>query len=219
MGTPFLLYTAGYPGAQQLFAQAFAPSDVSTLAATDVSATSVTLNGSANPGGAAILTHFDLGRELVDDGSTGDVRLDVASVPITFDVTVIGFIPGDTVHFRAVAKTDFVTIDGPEQSFEVVNAAPTVSIDDLPDRVRSRDLGTGRLLTVQLTISEPATITLEIVNRKGKSLRRATVDQTSAGSFEAQISLKHIKGKETLRVTATDAGGARTVVERQFRAS
>jgi len=134
-------------------------------------------------------------------------------------VTVIGFIPGDTVHFRAVAKTDFVTVDGPEQSFEVVNEPPTISIDDLPDRVKSKDLGEGRLLTVQLTVSEPAAITLEIVNRKGKSLRQVTVDRASAGSFEAQISLKHIKGKETLRVTATDVGGATTVVEQPFRAS
>jgi len=31
IGTPFFLYTAGSPGAQQLFAQAFAPTDVSTL--------------------------------------------------------------------------------------------------------------------------------------------------------------------------------------------
>src|SRR5262249_40345889 len=39
VGTPFFLYTAGDPGAQKLFAQAFAPTDVSTLAATDVTET------------------------------------------------------------------------------------------------------------------------------------------------------------------------------------
>jgi hypothetical protein len=45
-----------------------------------------------------------------------------------------------------------------------------------------------------------------------------TLDQASAGSFEVQLSLKHIKGKLTLRVTATDAGNASDVVEQQFRA-
>jgi hypothetical protein len=222
VGTPFFLYAAGDPGAQHLFAQAFAPSDVSTLPATGVSETSVTLNGSANPGGAAIRTHFDAGRELVDDGSTADAPLDVASVPTTFDATVIGFTAGDTVHFRAVARTDFVTVDGPELTVVIpspANTPPTLSIDDLPDKVKRKQLDRDRVLTLHLTVSEPATITLDLVNRKGKSLRQVTIEQTSAGSFEARISLKRGRGRLTLRATATDAGGASTVVERQFKAS
>jgi len=217
LGTPFMLYAAGTPGAQHLFAQAFAPTDVSTLAATGISAASVTLNGSVNPGGAAIFTHFDFGATFVDDGNSADVREDVASVAIPFDETVIGFFPGDTVHFRAVAKTDFVTVNGPEETFVIANTPPTLSIDDLPDKVKRKDLGQARLLTVQLTVSEPATITLEILNNKGRSLRQVTL-QTSAGSFEAQISLRHARGKLTLRATATDVDGASAVVEQQFKA-
>src|SRR5437667_5550548 len=218
IGTPFFLYTAGNPGAQKLFAQAFAPTDVSTLAATDISETGATLNGSANPGGAAILTHFDFGATTAYGTVTPDARVDVASVATAFDATVSGLTQSTTVHFRAVAKTDFVTVDGPDQSFVVVNTPPTVSIDDLPENVKAKQLGRGRLLTVQLTVSEPATITLDILNKKGKSLRQVTVNQTSAGSFEAQISLKHAKGNLTLRVTATDVDGASAVVEQQFKA-
>jgi hypothetical protein len=219
VGTPFFLYTAGDDDAlHQLFAQAFAPTDVSTLAATDVSDTDATLNGSANPGGAAILTHFDFGATTAYGTTTADARLEVASVATPFDATVSGLVQNETVHFRAVAKTDFVTVDGPDQSFVVANLPPTVSIDDLPDQVRRRNLGKGRLLTVQLTVSEPATITLDLLNKRGKSLRQVTLDQPSAGSFLAQISLKRIKRKLTLRVTATDAVGASAVVEQQFRA-
>jgi hypothetical protein len=218
VGTPFLLYVAGTPGAQHLFAQAFAPTDVSTLAATDISDTDATLNGSANPGGAAVLTHFDFGPTPAYGTSTADARLDVASIATAFDATLSGLTQSETVHFRAVAKTDFVTIDGPDQSFVVANTPPTVSIDDLPDRVKRKELGKGRLLTVQLTVSEPATITLDILNNRGQSLRQVTLNQTSAGSFEAQISLKHARGKLTLRVTATDVDGASAVVEQQFKA-
>ncbi len=71
---------------------------------------------------------------------------------------------------------------------------------------------------MQLTVSEPATITLDLLNGKGRPLRQVTLDQTSAGSFEAQISLQHAHGKLTLRVTATDAEGASTLVEQQFKA-
>jgi len=218
IGTPFFLYTAGSPGTQQLFAEAFAPTDVSTLAATDISETDATLNGSANPGGAAILTRFDFGATAAYGTSTPDARLDVASVATAFDATASGLTQSATIHFRAVAKTDFVTVDGPDQSFVVVNTPPTVSIDDLPENVKAKQLGRGRLLTVQLTVSEPATITLDILNKKGKSLRQVTVNQSSAGSFEAQISLKHAKGNLTLRVTATDVDGASAVVEQQFKA-
>ena len=213
------LYTAGDDGGiHQLFAQAFAPTDVSTLAATEITETDATLNGSANPGGAAILSHFDFGATTASGTSTADARLDVASVATPFDATASGLTQGATIHFRAVAKTDFVTIDGPDQSFVVVNTPPTVSIDDLPDKVKRKQLGRGRLLRVQLTVSEPATITLDILNKKGHSLQKVTLNQTSAGSFEAQISLRHAKGKLTLRVTATDVDGASAVVEQQFRA-
>jgi hypothetical protein len=122
------------------------------------------------------------------------------------------------VHFRAVAKTDFVTVDGPDQSFVVANTPPTISIDDLADKVTRKVLARGRLLTVHLTVSEPATITLDILNKRGKSIRQVTLDQTSAGSFEARISLKHARGRLTLRATATDVGGASAVVEQQFKA-
>jgi hypothetical protein len=218
IGTPFLLYTAGDPGAQKLLAQAFAPTDVSTLPASDISETQATLHGSANPGGAAILTRFDFGPTNMYGMSTPDARLDVASVSTPFDATASGLTQGSTVHFRAVARTDFVTIDGPDQQFEVVNTPPTVSIDGLPDKVKVKLLGKGRLLAVQITVSEPSTVQLELVSKQGELLRQLTVNQTSAGSFETDISLKHLKGKLTLRVTATDADGASTVVEQQFKA-
>ena len=92
-----------------------------------------------------------------------------------------------------------------------MNTPPTVSID-------GNQLGRGRLLTVQLTVSEPATITLDLLDRKGRFIRQVTLNRTSAGPFTAQISLKHHRGKLTLRVTATDADGASAVVEEQFKA-
>ena len=218
IGTPFFLYTAGDDGGiHQLFAQAFAPTDVSTLAATEITETDATLNGSVNPAGAAILTHFDFGATTTYGNVTPETRLDVASVATAFDATASGLTQGATVHFRAVAKTDFVTVAGPDQSFMVENVPPTVSIDDLPDTVTRKQLGRGRVLTVHLTVSEPATITLDILNRKGKSRRQMTVNQTSAGSFAAQISLKDIEGRATLRVTAIDPFGASGIAEQQFK--
>ncbi|HKA28004.1 MAG TPA: hypothetical protein VKH82_01420 [Candidatus Binatia bacterium] len=83
--------------------------------------------------------------------------------------------------------------------------------------MKRTDLASGRLLTLHITVSEPATITLDILNGQGTSLRRTTLTRTSAGSFEAQTSLRHLRGRLTLRVTATDVEGASSVVEQQFR--
>src|SRR6185369_12314300 len=138
-----------------------------------------------------VLSHFDFGPTTAYGTSTADARLDVATVPTAFEAALSGLTQNDTIHFRAVAKTDFVTIDGADQSFVVANTPPTISIDDLSDKVKRKQLDTGRLLTVQLTVSEPATIMLEILNKQGQSVRQVTLNQPSAGSFEAQISLRH----------------------------
>ena len=74
-------------------------------------------------------------------------------------------------------------------------------------------------LSVGLAVSEPATVTIEVVNKRGKVVRHATVTQGSAGSFTAKVPLKRLRaGRYTLRVTATDADGASSTVERPFRA-
>src|SRR6266403_3083802 len=117
IGTPFFLYTAGGAGSQKLFAQAYAPSEVSTLAPTDIGNTEATLDGSVNPGGSAIKTHFEFGTTTAHGSTTADARLDAASVVTSFDATATDLTPGATVHFRAVAQSDFVALDGADQSF------------------------------------------------------------------------------------------------------
>src|SRR5438128_1449369 len=217
-GTRFFLYTAGGTGSQKLFAQAYAPSDVSTLAPTDIGNTEATLDGSVNPGGSAIKTHFEFGPTTAYGSTTPDARLDAASVVTSFDATGTDLTPGATVHFRAVAKSDFVALNGADQSFVAQNTPPVVSIDDLPDTVKIKTLGKGRPLRVQLTVSEPATVTVEILNKKSKVLRTVVLDRATAGSFVAQISLAHLRRQLTFRVTATDLDGASTVVEQRFKA-
>jgi len=110
--------------------------------------------------------------------------------------------------------TALTTIDESLRSWPAWRGA---AIDGLPAKVTGKQLDKGRLLTVHLTVSEPATITLEIL-KKGKIPRQVTVTRTSAGSFAGQIALKHISGKLTLRATATDMDGASAVVEQQFKA-
>jgi hypothetical protein len=76
----------------------------------------------------------------------------------------------------------------------ITNTPPTISIDDLPFTVKRNDLADGRQLTVHLTVSEPARITLDILDRQGALLRRTTLNQGSAGTFATQITRCGISG-------------------------
>ena len=90
-----------------------------------------------------------------------------------------------------------------------------ISIDDFPAMVTGRQLDKG-LLTVHLTVSEPAMIRLEI--RKNGNLRRQmTLARTSARVLRGADLAEEDQRQLTLRVTATDLRGASAVVEQQFK--
>ena len=82
LGTPFFLFVDGAVGAQHLFADAYAPSDIATGPASAVNASSATVAGSVNPGGARIKVHFDyrtyhgLRLEHAGSGDRGRHRVD-----------------------------------------------------------------------------------------------------------------------------------------------
>src|SRR5256885_3225601 len=122
-----LLFTAGAPRAKKLFAEAFAPSDVETLAASGLTSSSAILNGSANPGGASVRVHFDFGATTAYGATTASETLGVAVVPTPFDAQVTGP-AGATLHYRAVAASDFTTITSPDATVSIVNEPPVVSV-------------------------------------------------------------------------------------------
>jgi hypothetical protein len=207
IGTPFFLFTAGASGAKKLFAEAFAPSDVQTLAASDPTASSATLHGLANPGGTSARVHFDFGPTTAYGSSTAIETLGVSVVPTPFDAVASGLAEGSTLHYRAVAASDFATVAGPDATASIINEPPVVSIGDLGPVIHRSDLGRPPTLSVPLEVNEPATVTIQIL--KGDNVvRQATVTQSSAGAFEGPISLRRVRGNVTLRVVAVDQEGA-----------
>src|SRR5437764_1384937 len=211
VGTPFFLFTAGAPRAKKLFAEAFAPSDVETLAASGLTSSSAILNGSANPGGASVRVHFDFGATTAYGATTASETLGVAVVPTPFDAQVTGA-AGATLHYRAVAASDFTTITGPDATVSIVNEPPVVSVGPIDAVLRLGDLGPGRTLTLALDVDEPATVTIQLLGKNHKVVRETTVSQATAGAFAANLSLKHVHpGKFTLHIVATDADGATSI--------
>ena len=172
---------------------------MSTLAATDITDTDATLNGSANPDGAAILTHFDFGATTAYGTSTADARLDVASVATAFDATVSGLAHGATVHFRAVAKTDFVTVDGADQSFTTSTTVPTTTPE-------SSTTSTTTAVSTTTTATEPPPTTTTLAPAPGEPCvdRSSGFDAASCriGTLAATLgshSAEDLGGKPTAR--------------------
>ncbi len=208
IGTPFFLFTTGAAGSQKLFAEAFAPSTVETLAASDVTSTGATLNGSANPGGARARVHFDFGATTGYGQSTTAETLGVAVLSSPFDAPVNGA-DGSTVHYRAVAASDFTSVEGPDETVDLVNPPPVVSLGQVDALIRLRDLGRDRTLPLTFSVDEPSTVTVQLLNRRHKVVREVTVNQTSAGTVAVSLSLKQVRpGPFTLHVVATNGDGA-----------
>jgi len=174
-----------------------------------VTSSSATLHGSANPGGAATHVHFDYGSTTAYGTSTPTGLLPAGIVPASFDAALAGLSEGATIHFRAVAQSDFVTIAGADQSLEVVNLPPVASFGSLPKKIHLRKLGRSRVLGVPVQLSEPASVTIELRRgRRQKVVRTTTVD-APAGASVIPFSLKRVSpGLYVLRLAATDAQGA-----------
>jgi phosphodiesterase/alkaline phosphatase D-like protein len=114
-------------GADGLFATAAAqPPDVVTGAATGVSGTSATLNGTVDPNGRPATWYFEYGtttgygsRTPARDGGSG-----TSATPVSAPVG--GLTPGGVYHVRLVATGDAGTTLGSDQTFSL-GAAPAAT--------------------------------------------------------------------------------------------
>ena len=140
--------------------------------------------------------------------STTPATLGVSVVPTAFDAVASGLPNGSTIHYRAVAASDFASIAGSDATVTIVNQPPVVSIGHLDEVVRLRDLGRERTLSLNLDVDEPATVTIQLL-KKDEVVRQTTVSRSSAGAFVATLSLRHVHpGEYTLQVFAVDSEGA-----------
>ena len=220
LGTPFFLFADGAIGAQHLFADAYAPSDVATGAASAVNASSATVAGAVNPGGARIKVHFDFGPTTAYGSSTPDQVIPVGTASTAFSAALTGLPAGTTVHYRAVASSDFAPITGADQTFTTTspppppNVRPKLTVLRIPHQVSVRHLGKKRLLKLQLKLSEPATVTIRLLaGKKLKAVRGLTINRHKAGTFTALLSLKHLARRTyTLRISARDPQGLQSLV-------
>lgn len=116
IGTPFALHTSdGSP--QRLLAHAYQPTDVQTGDATGVTLSTAHVTGSVNPAGAAVTASFEYGTTAAYGSRTADQRIGVASAPVAFAADLSALPEYTAIHYRAVVRSDFGTLTGPDRVF------------------------------------------------------------------------------------------------------
>jgi hypothetical protein len=106
-----------------------------------VSAQSATVTGLVDPGGAATDVHFDFGPSAAYTSSTAAQRLGPANGPTPFSAALNGLPAHSTIHYRAVAQSDFVTVAGPDRTVALTpNDEPHSKILGLKRKVKSKKL-------------------------------------------------------------------------------
>ncbi len=123
VGTPFFAFTNTTNGPRELFVQAYQPDNVQTAAATGVGVGTATLSGSVDPAGAPVQVQIQFGPTTSYGSSTPVQSIAPGEQQITFNAPLTG-LPAGTLHYRAVAISDFGTFPGSDQTVTIPAPKP-----------------------------------------------------------------------------------------------
>ncbi|MGZ6950324.1 MAG: hypothetical protein ACXVJY_19820, partial [Ilumatobacteraceae bacterium] len=121
IGTPFFLFTNG-TSPLSLLGEAYSPTPA-TGTASNITTTGATIAGNVTTNGAVTNVHFDYGTSTLYGSSTPVVRSVLDGSPQAFSAALTGLPANTTIHYRAVATSDFGTFTGSDQTFRT-NANP-----------------------------------------------------------------------------------------------
>ena len=100
---------------------------VQTLAATDISITSATLNGTVNPNGWVTMFHFDWGTSVSFDSTTTAQSAGSGFTPMAVNAGLTGLAPETQYFFRVVGTSTSGTYIGDTLNF-ITNPVPILTV-------------------------------------------------------------------------------------------
>ena len=183
--TPFFLFTNG-TNPRSLFADAYQPGAPLTGAASAVTTDSATVAGSVNPNGASVSASFQFGTTTAYGQSTPAQRTGPDNTVDQFSAPLSGLPAGTTIHYRAVAVSDFGTFVGADQTFRTQAAAGQTSVGN------ASVSGTTAGVPVSCTGQPGATCQLTLVLTANEQF-----DGRRLGAFHAR---RHIRSHHESRV-------------------
>ncbi|HJS93602.1 MAG TPA: hypothetical protein VJ741_05020 [Solirubrobacteraceae bacterium] len=178
VGTPFFLFTNG-TSPLGLFADAYQPGVPVTGAASGISTSAATVSGTVNPEGAAVKVHFDFGTTTAYGQSTAAQTVGVGNAPAAFSAALAGLPAGTTVHYRAVASSDFGTFAGADQTLTTSSVTTTPPPPAHGTVTVGHAKVNGKTVAVRITCGNaPCKVTLKLTAH-GRHHRRVGVGSTT----------------------------------------
>jgi hypothetical protein len=197
-GQPRLLGAAPDIGADEIDD---APA-VTTTAATDVTMTGATVNGSVNAGGLTTTYHFVYGPSTAYGSRTPDTALPAGGA-FAASARISNLTPGTTIHAKLIATNAKGTREGADVTF-ITLAAPVDPTPQLGALTLLRPtVRTGTASAVRFSLSERAAVTMAVdrlVPGRRQGARCRTILRTG-------VRCTKIVRRGVVRVTR-DAGGA-----------
>jgi hypothetical protein len=120
-----------------------------TLGATNITTSGVTINGQINPNGSASTAYFEVGPTTNYGLSTPTLNAGSGTLPVTANGSFSGLFPGTLYHYRVVAMNSFGTNFGLDSTFTTLAGLPIAATP-----VNTNALAPGHL--VQLRQAAPA---------------------------------------------------------------
>jgi hypothetical protein len=112
-------------GADRTFTTTVALPGVTTSAASGITTTTATLNGSVSPGGAAAGYYFQYGATTNYGSATGVSNLVAGATSVSVSNAVAGLSLGTLYHFRLIATNSVGSNAGADLTFTTLAVAPT----------------------------------------------------------------------------------------------
>jgi hypothetical protein len=121
VGTPFFLFTNG-TSPLGLFADAYQPNALVTGGASSIGTSTATVGGAVNPEGAAVNVFFEFGTTTGYGQATAAQKTEPNDSTTPFAAGLTGLPTATTIHYRAVAASDFGTFVGADQTLTTASA-------------------------------------------------------------------------------------------------
>jgi hypothetical protein len=159
LGTPFFLFTNG-TSPRSLFANAYQPDTPLTGGASGVGQSTATVSGSVNPQGARTNVSFQFGTTTAYGQATAAQLTGPDNAADTFSAALTGLPAGTTIHYRAVATSDFGTQLGADQT--LTTQSPPVVVPGRASVGHARVKGTSMSVPISCKGDTSCTVSLKL---------------------------------------------------------
>jgi alpha-tubulin suppressor-like RCC1 family protein len=194
--------------AYHLFALAAAPPAapvVTSLAATAIATTSVTLNGTVNASNSSTAVSFDYGTSVAYGpnaaATPGTLTADSATAVAT---SLTGLTPGTTYHFRVKGVSGAGTSNGSDLTFTTLNYDANLSGLSTSSGTLSPAFTMSGNNYVMAVSTDTTSITVTPTASDSNATLRVNGTPVTSGSASSPISLSYGENTITVLITATD---------------